>query len=140
MASADLDLVRSICTAWERGDYSSVAWAHPEIEYVHAGGPAPARWAGVAGMAEGWREILTVMTEHRAVVDEYRELDGGRILVLFHLSGRGKTSELDLSQMRARVASLFHVRDGKVTRLVNYLDSEHALAELGLPPEPDPAD
>ena len=29
MASANL---RSLFTAWERGDYSSVEWAHPEIE------------------------------------------------------------------------------------------------------------
>jgi ketosteroid isomerase-like protein len=130
--SENLDLVRSICTAWERGDYSSVEWAHPEIEYAHAGGPAPGTWKGVAGMAEGWREILSVMTGHRVTVDEYRELGSDRILVLFHLGGRGRTSGLDLGHMQARVASLFHVRGAKVTRLVNYLDSDRALADLGL--------
>jgi ketosteroid isomerase-like protein len=130
--SENLDLVRSICRAWERGDYGTVEWAHPEIEYVHVGGPAPGTWTGVAGMAEGWRDILSAMTEHRATVDEYRELDGGRVLVLFHLSGRGRTSGLDLGQMQAKVASLFHVRGAQVTRLVNYLDSDRALADLGL--------
>ena len=39
--SANLDLVRSIYAAWERGDRSSVEWAHPEIEYELVGGPAP---------------------------------------------------------------------------------------------------
>ena len=39
MASASLDLVRSIYAAWQRGDYSSAEWAHPEIEYGLVDGP-----------------------------------------------------------------------------------------------------
>jgi ketosteroid isomerase-like protein len=42
--------------------------------------------------------------------------------------------------MRAKEAGLFHVRDGKVTRLVNYFDCELALADLGLAPEADSSD
>jgi len=37
--SPNVELVRSIIEAWERGDYSSAEWAHPEIEYVFADGP-----------------------------------------------------------------------------------------------------
>jgi len=132
MSHENVEIVRSICTAWERGDYSSVEWAHPEIEYAHVGGPAPGNWKGVAGMAEGWRDILSVMTEHRVAVEEYRDLDNGRVLVLFHLSGRGRISGVDLSQMQAKVATVFHIRGVQVTRLVNYLDADRALADLGL--------
>jgi hypothetical protein len=59
MASAHLELVRSIIAAHEPGDFSSVEWAHPEIEYVIADGPAPGRWTGVAGMIEGARDALS---------------------------------------------------------------------------------
>jgi ketosteroid isomerase-like protein len=62
--------------------------------------------------------------------------DDERVLVLFHYSGRGKTSGLEVGKMRSsKAATLFHVRGGKVTRLVNYFDSERALANLGLAPE-----
>ena len=59
MGSANLKLVRSLYAAWERGDFSSVGWAHPEIEYVFADGPDPSSWTGVAEMVEGFRDFLS---------------------------------------------------------------------------------
>jgi ketosteroid isomerase-like protein len=132
----NLDLVRSIYAAWERGDFSSAEWAHPEIEFVIVGGPEPGSWKEVAGMVEGFRGILSAFEGWRTEAEEYRELDGERVFVLVHLSGRGKTSGLDVGQMRAaNGANLFHIDGGKVTRLVIYWDREHALAELGLSSE-----
>ena len=130
MATANLELVRSVCTAWERGDYSSTEWADPQIEFELAVEFAPGSWRGVAGMAEGWRDFLSAWEEHRIEVDQYQELDAERVLVLFTFRGRGKTSGLQLEQLRAEGASIFYVRAGKVTRLTNYIDREQALADL----------
>jgi ketosteroid isomerase-like protein len=136
VTSANVDLVRSICRNWEHGDWSSAEWAHPEIEWERADGSEHRRWRGLAGMAEGWRDWLNAWEDFRiAAVDEYRELDDERVLVLHRFSGRGKTSGLEVEQTRTKGASLFHVRDGKVTRLISYAIREEALADLGLPPE-----
>src|SRR5437764_15193079 len=94
MASANLDLVRSIYAAWERGDFSSTEWAHPEIEFAVAEGPSPGRWKGLAGMADGSGDFLRAWEEYRMEAEWYRELDGERLLVLDRCSGRGKASEL----------------------------------------------
>jgi hypothetical protein len=56
---ANLDLVRSIHAAWERGDFSSVEWADPEIEFVFVGGPEPGSWAGLPRIEEGFRDFLS---------------------------------------------------------------------------------
>ncbi len=134
--SANLDLVCSIYADWEHGDYSSSEWAHPEIEFVIADGPAPGRWTGRAEMAAGFRDSLSAWEDFRAEADEYRELDDGRVLVLLRAAGgRGKTSGLDIGQMRTRGANLFYISGSKVTRLVVYLDFERAFADLGLAPE-----
>lgn len=142
MASPNLDLVRSICAPWERGDYSSAAWAHSEIEFVIADGPSKGRWTGRAEMAAGLRGWLSAWEKSRTDIDDYRELDGERVLVLVRQSGRGKTSGVEVGQLTksAGGASLFHIRDGKVTKLLLYFDRARALADLGLGPETDFSD
>ncbi len=135
MASANLDLVRSIFAAWERGDISSAEWAHPDIEFVVADGPVPGSVTGLAGMAQAMRDFLNVWEEWSVEADDYRELDSERVLVLQHYSARGKASGLEVGQTSANGANLFHVRGGKVTRLVCFFDRQRALAELGLAPE-----
>jgi ketosteroid isomerase-like protein len=132
MSEENIGLVRSIFAAWERGDYSSAEWAHPEIELVIADGPTPGSWTGVAEMAEVWREALNAFEGLRTEADEYRALDEERVLVLVHFSGRGKTSGVEVGDIHMKGANVFHIRGGKVTRLVLYWDRERAFADLGL--------
>jgi|GEM_PF-496403 len=140
MSSVNLDLVRSIVGAWERGDFSSAEWAHPEIELVVADGPEPGRWTGLAEVAAAGRSRLSPVADYRLGVEEFRELDNERTLVLVYPgAGRGKTSGVAVDQLRSKGAILFHLRDGKVTRLALHWDRDRALADLGLAAEGEPA-
>jgi hypothetical protein len=71
MSQENVELVRSICTAWERGDYSPGEWEHPEIEFVIADGPTPGSWTGPAGIAEGWGDFLRAWREFVTRIVQY---------------------------------------------------------------------
>jgi 2-polyprenyl-3-methyl-5-hydroxy-6-metoxy-1,4-benzoquinol methylase/ketosteroid isomerase-like protein len=130
MGSANLDVARSICAAWERGDFGSVDWADADLEYVIADGLSPGSWRGRDGPAAGFRDFLRAWEGLRFEVDEYHELADGRVLVLHRLSGRGKTSGVDMGQFWTKGAHVFELRGGKVGRLILYFDRETALADL----------
>jgi ketosteroid isomerase-like protein len=137
--TANLDLVRSIYAAWERGDYGYVGWAHPDIEYVSVDGPEPGTWVGALGMAKGWIGWLGAWENFRVEAEQFRELDEERVLVLDHSTGRGRASGLQVE--RSSGAVLFQIRDSKVARIVAYWDRERGLLDLGLASEvgtPDP--
>jgi len=124
--SASLELVRSIVAAWERADFSSAEWADPQIEFVIADGVEPGSWHGMTAMANAWRSRLSVWEGVAIQAEEYREIDGERVLVHFRGRGRGKTSGLDLEQLRTSGAMLFEIERGKVARLVVYNDAKSA--------------
>jgi ketosteroid isomerase-like protein len=130
--SENLDLVRSIYADWERGDWSSLDWADPDIELVAVGGPEPGTYAGAEAVGRAWRDFLTAWQGYRVAAQEYRELDAGRVLVSNLTAGRGRGSGFEVGQTETKGANVFQIRDGKVTRLVVYWDRERALADLGL--------
>jgi ketosteroid isomerase-like protein len=131
--SPNVELVRSILASWGRGDFGEASqWAHPEIELVLADGPDPGSYKGLAEMTRGWRARMSAWEKGSLTAEEFRELDGGRVLVLGRFSGQGKRSGLDLN---SKAANIFDVRDGRVTRIARYWDRDRALADLGLPPE-----
>ena len=130
--SENVELVRSIYADWERGDWSSAWWAHPAIEFAIADGLEPGTRTGIDAMAASWLQWLSAWEDYRIRAEEYRELDDERVLVLHEYSGRGRTSGLDIGATWSKAATLFHVCEGKITRLVGYNNRELALADLRL--------
>ena len=94
-------------------------------------GPEPAIVKGTSAYLAWVRDFLSSWVGFRMKVDDYRELDDDRVLVLAHTSGgRGKTSGLELGLHGGGGAQVFHIRAGKVARVVTYFDRERALADL----------
>jgi hypothetical protein len=88
------------------------------------------------------RDFLSAWEDFRVIPEDYSELDHDRILVLARANLRGKTSGLQVGELRAPAqlsAQLFQICDRKVSRFVFYWDRDRALADLGLTPEGDAA-
>jgi ketosteroid isomerase-like protein len=135
MSSANLDLLHALFADWERGDFFARAeWAHPKIECEMADGPTPGSGTGLAGLADVFRDVIAPFEDFRVGVEEYREIDDRRVLVLVRFSGRGKTSGLEIGRMGTNNACLLEIDGGSVTRLVLYWDRERLLADLGIAP------
>ena len=130
--SVELDVVRSIYEDWERGDFGSLEWAHPDIELVAIGGPDPGRRIGATAVRQAWRDFLSAWRDYRVFAEDDRELGDGRVLVFNRLSGHGKSSGLDVARTATPGGNLFEVDAGKVRKLLLYWDRDRALADLGL--------
>jgi ketosteroid isomerase-like protein len=130
--SKNLQLVRSIFAAWERGDFGSAEWAAPEFEYTFADGPSPGSWKALAGIAKAWGDFLGAWEDFRHHATEYRELDSERVLVVVHRRERRESAPL--RSVQADSAGLFDIRDGKVRKLAIYWDCGRAFADVGISP------
>jgi ketosteroid isomerase-like protein len=127
--SENLDLVRSIYADWERGDFTHDDWADPEIELVRPEALTDTTLKGRDSSSGGWREWLDAWRDFSSEAHEYRTLDNERVLVFGRMSGTGRLSGTSTD---TEVVNIFHIRDGKVVRLVLYSNRDRALADLGL--------
>jgi hypothetical protein len=133
MSQRNVELVRAICAAWERGNFGETYWADPAIECRFIGDtPGAGSSKGLDGMANAWRDWLSAWRDFSVEADEYRELDDDRVLVLVRFAGRGKTSGIEVGQVWNLGASVFQIRSGRVTQLRLYTDFQRAFADLGL--------
>ena len=100
--SPNLKLVHSILADWEQGDFRSVTWADPQIEYAIADEPGAELKRGVPAMRRTWGEFLTAWEDYRVEAREYHELDGERVLVAHAAKGRGRTSGVEIGATAER--------------------------------------
>ena len=127
MSEANVEIVRAIFAAWEKGDFSSAEWADPEIEFRSVAERGPTY--GVAAMAKRWGEWLKAFEHFSSHPEEYVDA-GDVVLVMNRFLGTGKGSDAPISDFPG--ACLFALQDGRVVRLVLFTDRREAREAAGL--------
>ena len=126
----DLELLRCVYSDWARGDFSRIDMWDINVEFVTAG-IEPRTYTGPNGVREGWFDFLSAWDDFR--VEGIDFIEGARDetwVVLCHLSGRGKESNVPIE---ASTANVIVMRDGKIVRFELFWDRDEAVAAGGLP-------
>ncbi len=131
MSEENVELVRRIYAAWERGDFSETWWCADDFEFEIPDGWNPGIHYGAAAMGRAWRDWLQGWRSFHTRLVEVRDL-GDRVLAVNRFGGEGRTSGLVPDSLGA---TIWEIRDGKVTRLAPYARLENALADLGIEDE-----
>jgi ketosteroid isomerase-like protein len=129
MSEENVEIAREIYRAWERGDFSSVEWADPDIEFMLGSGADEAVHRGTEAIGQAWAEWLRAWDEFRVDAHEFLDL-GDDVLVMVEFGGRAKKSGVPIEKMLG--GNLLSFRNGKVVRLVTFTDRNDALEAAGL--------
>jgi ketosteroid isomerase-like protein len=129
MSQENVEIVRSSCEAFDRGDYATALEAfHPEVEYDLSHFPEGQIYHGHAGVSEAFRIWMGAWEDYRQERDE--PIDAGDEVILpTREYGRGKGSGLEMVRETFGVWTL---RDGKTVRIRFYATREEALEAVGL--------
>jgi ketosteroid isomerase-like protein len=129
MSQENVEIVRELFASWERGDFSSSDWAHPEIEFLAHAGPDEAEHRGVVALGRAWQNWLGAWEDFKVTPREFIDR-GDDVLALVEFGGRGRASGVSVEAMAG--GCLLSFRNGRVIRLVTFTDRDEALEAAGL--------
>lgn len=142
MSRENVETMRHAIEVWNEGDFDAYlsvvhAVAHPDVEWYAVIAQLvegqETVYRGISGMRRFWEEWHDVF-DFRFDESDIRDL-GEKVLVLSHVSVRGRTSEVGLHTPLALVATF---DDGLLIRSESYLDHAEALEAVGLREQPMP--
>lgn len=127
--ATNLDLIRRTYEgSSEENGRNLLAVLSPDVEWTEAAGfPYAGTYVGVEALMAGvFRRLATEWIGYRADVHTYLE-DGNRVAVFGVYSG---TYQATGKSMTAAFAHLYEVRNGKIARMTQYVDTAMVLEAL----------
>jgi ketosteroid isomerase-like protein len=131
MARENVELVRQVIEAWNRGDLDWLLdHATPEFEFRTARlfPDLEAVYRGRQGFRRFWSTFRVAWESVRVEIERIEPVGNHRVLVLFRFHGRGR----DGVAVTLDYAQLFTLDDGMLSQVVGFADWQEALKAAGL--------
>jgi ketosteroid isomerase-like protein len=129
MSEENVELVRRWANGLAGGELS-LELCDPELRLENiAQFPITGPYHGHEGLRRWWQDVAEAFDEIRYEVDELIDVDDERVLSVQRVVGRFRNTGIPVD---TPWASLFWVRDGKITRAVGYASRHRALKAAGL--------
>jgi ketosteroid isomerase-like protein len=130
MSQENVEIVRAMFDAWNRGDFEeSGAAFEPEVEVeMHLGADNDGTYRGFDEMAKMLRSFWGTFSEFRSEPADFA-VSGEEVAATVHHRGRGRTSGAEVQMTNWHV---FTVRGGRIVRYRMYARQDEALEAAGL--------
>lgn len=119
---SNIDIIKRLYAGFASADLPGVlAGMSPDIEWTEAEGyPYAGTFHGPQAVVDGvFIKLATEWSDYRAVPDRYVS-EGDEVIALGHYSGTFKATS---KSFRAPFVHAWTVRDGKIVRFVQYVDT-----------------
>jgi ketosteroid isomerase-like protein len=125
MAQEKVAVVRRLFAALDGQDWEAgLGLFDPEVEWS----PTEGTFHGLEGVLASLVEWLEPWEEHHIEAEEFSEA-GDQVLAVVHLTGRIAGSRMEIDQ---RFFQVYAVRNGKITRMVEFVRRAEALEAAGV--------
>jgi ketosteroid isomerase-like protein len=127
----NVQLIRRQVTALARGDWEAVyeTW-DPLIEWdFEAGAVISGVYRGADSVRAALLSFITAWEDFGLEIEDMIAADGGRVVTLIRLTGRGIRSGIPLDFRETIIST---IREGRVAQVKEYYDRQQALEAVGL--------
>jgi ketosteroid isomerase-like protein len=131
VSQQDVELVKRAMEAWNREDVDQlIPLSDPDVEFVSIfAGMEGRTYRGFDGLRRYFADMADTWSEFRRDIEEMIDAGDNRVVVFFHLRGTARVSGGPVDE---RVTTVFHLREGRLYRMVVYRDRHEALVAVGL--------
>jgi ketosteroid isomerase-like protein len=129
MTPGNVDVVRAVVSAFNRGDYAAaIELCAEDVEFDWSRRMLDGEvFQGHEGVRRFMQTVFEIFDEIEIPSEDLTDLGGGLVLLAGTARFKGHASGLDV---KAAAANLWTVRDGKVARFCFYQSKEDALADV----------